>query len=612
MRRRITLTVTVALALTMGSTGTAAIAAGPGTVVPGATDDPFTGSPAPGSSLQTSRAAERGGFTFFGSGFGHGLGMSQWGAYGLARKGWPYKRILTQFYRGTKVVRDPSPVQKIRVGLTWDRSLVHLTAKAGPVRLWVTRPGGRLVATIPSSRTWVVRVTETGFAIRDHDGTLVGGRTWGGAAFPLFATYADAGSRVFVPEADAIWGKGFAYNRGVLEFNMYRHGGGWRERVILPIKFESYLFGIGEMPSSWPLGALRTQAVAARTFATYTVERYGIRAECNCDLTDGSNDQTYVGFGKEGGAMGTRWVKAVNATRGQVVTSGGRVIQAFYAASDGGHTDSVEDVWHGGDPAFAIPYLKAECDPGEYTSANPWTDWKRSLTASELTGRLAPYTGAIGTVQGFSTIRRGQGGRIISLRANGSTSSAALTGSELRAAIGAWDGRIWIGSNQNIVGPIRAKYDALMCRPGLPTTKVMSVAGGARQRFQVGGIYRNGVADVTVWLHGPIDGEYLTVGGAPGRLGLPTTAVVALRGPGGGAIGARISFRGGRIYSKAPIGARALWGRVLATYLDRGGAVGSLGFPTTRVHADTSGGTIANFEHGAIRCPKSGPCSISA
>jgi stage II sporulation protein D len=610
MRRWTTLTATVAVALIVGSTGPLALAAGPGTVVPGATEDPFTGFPPSGSSTQTSRTTQRSGFTFYGSGYGHGIGMSQWGAYGLARKGWSYKRILTQFYRGTRVARDPTPVGKIRVGLTWDRSVVHLTAKAGPVRLWVTRSGGRLIATIPSSRTWVVKATATGFAIRDGDGALVGGQTWGGAAFPLFVTYAEAGSRVFVPEADAIWGKGFSYNRGVLEFNLYRHGGGWRERVILPIKAESYLYGIGEMPSSWPPGALRTQAVAARTFATYTVERYGIRAECNCDLTDGSNDQTYIGFGKEGGPMGARWVRAVDATRGQVVTFGGKVIQAFYAASDGGHSDSVEDVWHGGDPAFAIPYLKAECDPGEYTSANPWTDWKRSLSASELTGRLAPYTGGIGTVQGFSTIRRGQGGRIISLRANGSSSSAVVTGSELRAAIGAWDGRIWIGANQNIVGPIRATYDALMCRPGLPTTKVTSIDGGARQRFQRGGIYRNGVADVTVWLHGPIDTEYLGVGGAPGRLGLPTTSVVTLKGPGGGAIGARISFHRGRIYSKAPA-AHALWGRVLAMFVDRGGAVGALGFPTTRVHADGSGGTLATFEHGTIRCPSAGPCSVS-
>ena len=83
-------------------------------------------------------------------------------------------------------------------------------------------------------------------------------------------------------------------------------------------------------------------------------------AQCNCDITDGTNDQVYIGYNKEGGTDGNRWVAAVNDTRGQVVTNGGNVIQAFYAASDGGHSDAVEDVWHGGNEAYAVPYLKAE------------------------------------------------------------------------------------------------------------------------------------------------------------------------------------------------------------------------------------------------------------
>lgn len=82
MRRSITSVVSIALALSL--IGPAALAAGPGTTVPGNTDDPFTGAPTDSGQ----GAARRGGFTFFGSGFGHGLGMSQWGSYGLALQGW--------------------------------------------------------------------------------------------------------------------------------------------------------------------------------------------------------------------------------------------------------------------------------------------------------------------------------------------------------------------------------------------------------------------------------------------------------------------------------------------------------------------------------------------
>jgi SpoIID/LytB domain protein len=580
-----------------------ALASGPGTFVPGAANDPFTGSPAP------ARSVGRSGFRFYGSGYGHGIGMSQYGSYGLALMGWSYRRILTNFYRGTKVEADPDPVEKLRVGLTDDRTLIHLGARSGPVRLWVGSPHGKRVARIPGGKTWTVRATAKGYAVRDSAGKLIGGKTWGGTGYDLFATYADTGSRVFVKEADAVSGVGYVYKRAYLEFNLYRRGGSWSERIILPIALEQYLYGIGEMPSSWPAQALQTQAVASRTFATYTVRRYARRSYCNCDISDGANDQVYIGDNKEDGTMGNRWVHAVDATKKRIVTSRGKVIQAFFAASDGGHSDSVEDVWHGGDPRYAVSYLKAECDPGEYFGDRRWTNWQRSLTTGELTSRLSPYTGRIGTVTAFPKIRRGAGGRIIRATVRGGSGKATVTGTELKAAISAWDDRIWINKNMNILGPIRSRYDALMCRPGLPRSAVTSVPGGAKQKFHVGGIYRNGDADVTVWLKGAIYKEYVAVKGTAGKLDLPTSQVGTVEGSGGGKLGTRVLFEGGRIYAKAGGGAHSLWGGVLKAYIDRGGPTGSLGFPTSRVH-DEGSVTSATFEHGTITCD-AGSCSVS-
>ena len=580
-------------AVLWGALAPSALAAGDGTITPGVTDDPFTGAPAaPG------RIAGSGGFRFFGSGFGHGIGMSQWGAYGLAQMGWSHKRIVKHFYRGTRVSRPGDPVRKIRVGLTWDRTVIHVGAKGGAVKLWVGRKGGRKVGRIPGGRTWTIRPKASGFAVRTHEGKLVGGRTWGGSSFDLIATFG-AGARASVPEAGA------SYNRGFLEFDMYRRGGAWKQRLVLPIDFEQYLYGLGEMPSSWPAGALRAQAVAGRTFATYKVKRFAPNAQCDCDITDGTNDQVYIGYNKEGGASGNRWVAAVRDTRGQVVTHKGKVIQAFYAASDGGHSDAVQDVWHGGNDAFAVPYLRAECDPGEDTGANPWTNWQKSLTAGELTNRLAPYTGSIGTVRGFPKVRRGEGGRIITATVRGSSGSAPISGSELRWAIGAWDGRIWINKNKNITGPIRDRYDAVMCRPGLPASKIESVHGGSRQRFQKGAIFRNGGQGITVWLRGAVYREYKAVKGPKGRLRMPTGQIV------GAGAGTRTLFEGGRILAKPSTGAHALWGRVLKDYLRRGGPTGSLGFPTSRVRGDGSGGSLASFEHGTIACPDGQACRLA-
>ncbi|CAN5773402.1 hypothetical protein BH18ACT17_BH18ACT17_00890 [soil metagenome] len=591
----------VSSAVLFAGTMPAALAAGEGTTVPGATDDPFTGAPAP----VTPGAEGANGFRFFGSGFGHGVGMSQWGAYGLAQMGWSHKRILKLFYRGTRVERISQPVRTIRVGLTWDRALIHVAAKDGPVKLWVGRKGGARVGRIPAGRTWTLRATASGFAVRNHEGKLVGGHSWGGASFDLIATYA-SGARAFVPEADAVSGVGYAYNRGHLEFGLYKRGGNWNQRLVLPIDFEQYLFGLGEMPSSWPTSALRSQAVAGRTFATYKVKRYARDAQCDCDITDGTSDQVYVGYNKEGGPDGNRWVAAVNDTRGQVVTSRGNVIQAFYAASDGGHSDAVEDVWHGGNDAYAISYLKAECDPGESTPANPWVSWQKSYSARELTNRLAPYTGSIGTVRGFQKVRRGDGGRIIRATVRGGSGSASITGSELRWAIGVWDGRIWINENRNITGPIRDRYDALMCRPGLPTSPIQRVEGGSRQRFRKGAIFRGG-AGATVWLRGAIYSESRSIGGPKSRLGMPTSQVVELD-PGRGS---RAQFERGRILAKQGTGAHALWGRVLDEYLSRGGTDGSLGFPTSRVRSDGNGGSLADFEHGRIVCPNGRSCRVA-
>ena len=168
---------------------------------------------------------------------------------------------------------------------------------------------------------------------------MVGGKTWGSATSDLFATYADHGARVTVPEGGA------TYNRGTLEFNLTACTNGCSLRLILQVPFEEYLLGIGEVPSSSPVEALRAQAIAARSFALYKLRKYGLQPTCNCDLTDGSNDQVYIGWDKEGGLDGARWVKAVRSTAGAIVTYHGAVALTVFTASDGGHTEDLNVRW---------------------------------------------------------------------------------------------------------------------------------------------------------------------------------------------------------------------------------------------------------------------------
>jgi len=554
------------------------------------------------------------GFRFHGSGYGHGIGMSQWGAYGLANKGWSYQHILSHFYSGTRVLHSATLPKRIRVGLTSGRLRIHLTARNGPVRLWLDGPGMTFVAKIPMGQTWTVSSARAvpRYVVRDQTGALVGGVMWGGPSRSLFATFSDTGARVSVLEADDLWHQGFTYAYGFLEFDLLGCANRCAERLTIELPFEKYLRGLGEMPSSWPAAALRAQAVSARTFATYKIRQYGLRSDCDCHLADGAGDQVYVGWSKEVGVDGNRWAGAVVSTAGQIVTYHGSAIQAFYAASDGGYSENVEDVWHGGNPAYAIPYLRGVCDPGEYTSANPWTDWTRSFTASTVSSRLGPYTGGIGTITRFTNVRRGVSGRIVSAIARGTSGSAFVAGSELRSALGLPDGRVWINSDRNITGAVRSKYDSVMCRPGLPLSSVLAVSHGSRQLFQRGGIYRNSRVNMTVWLRGTIHDEYLAAGGVGGRLGLPVSGAVRpmlTYAPQTCSPCRRLVLEGGRIYFKPGLGAHALWGPVLSSYLGRGGAQGALGYPTTRVKT-VNGVSRASFEHGTIAC-SSGTCQVS-
>ena len=91
-------------------------------------------------------------FAFHGGGWGHGVGMSQWGAYGLARKGWTDGRILRHYYRGTRVVRWRRAPRHIRVGIAEGLRAVHVRAERAPVQLRVGSRAGPLAGSTPAGR----------------------------------------------------------------------------------------------------------------------------------------------------------------------------------------------------------------------------------------------------------------------------------------------------------------------------------------------------------------------------------------------------------------------------------------------------------------------------
>ncbi len=468
-------------------------------------------------------------FRFFGSGWGHGLGMSQWGAYGLAKQGWSRGRILNHFYSRTRVAPAPSAPGRIRVGLVQGREKLRLQPAGGPAELRLGDPAsGHVVATVPVGETWTVQVAGPAYRILDGTGAKVG-QDVGGPSNNLYVAYGP-GARVRIPEA------GHAYSRGFIELNLYNCQSGCRERSILVVGAEEYLYGLAEVPSSWPVPALQAQAIAARSYAFTKVATSGqFRPVCNCALYASSFDQVYAGWDKEAGLDGDRWVAAVDATARQVVTYQGQSIQAFYMSSSGGFTEDNENVW-GGTP---IPYLRGVCDPGDYTSDNPNAVWDLSLPADRVTRRLGL---GIGPIKSFTDTVRGVSGRIVTTVARGASGrTAEVSGSTLRSALGLPDDRVWVNANRQITGSIRQKYDATNCRARLPISRQKRVAGGVHQRFQRGAIYfKTGLGPHL--LSGPVLKFYLKKDGPRGRFGFPTSDVVRLES---GAT--RATFERGRI-----------------------------------------------------------------
>jgi len=149
--------------------------------------------------------------------------------------------------------------------------------------------------------------------------------------------------------------------------------------VIGDLPFESYLKGIAEVPRSWPQEALKAQVVAARSYALSRLEFQDETARhFGYDLCATDACQVYRGVGVEAGPWGDRWVRAVNATRGEVLLYQGRPAQTFYFSTSNGHTFSNAQGF-GGAP---LPYLRSV--PERDDGASPLSNWSVRMPLSHV------------------------------------------------------------------------------------------------------------------------------------------------------------------------------------------------------------------------------------
>ncbi len=185
------------------------------------------------------------------------------------------------------------------------------------------------------------------------------------------------------------------------------------------VDLEQYLYSVlgGEMPTSWPLEAIQAQAVAARSYALYKRQR---AASGLYDLEDNTAWQVYRGLATES----QRTHAAVNATRGQVLTYNGQIIEAVFHSSSGGHTENVEDIW-----SNSLPYLRGVRD---FDQGAPIFQWIKTFSMGEFQERIP----GIGPLISATPERTTPQGRIITMRLTGQSGNRILSGNEMRQALG--------------------------------------------------------------------------------------------------------------------------------------------------------------------------------
>jgi stage II sporulation protein D len=325
-----------------------------------------------------------------GGGSGHGVGMSQYGADGMALHGSDYRAILAHYYTGTALGQAPDDA--VRVLLMSARSSVSFT-------------GATRAASTALHAAGSYTVHASGGAL------LLGARRY---ASPLIV----AGSGI-VLRGTALNGIADGRYRGRLE--LVAQGGG--VEVINEVRLEDYVRGVvaEEAVASWPLAALEAQAVASRTFALT-----GTAGAGGFDVYADTRSQLYGGVTGETAATNV----AVADTTGQIVTYAGKPAATYFFTSSGGETEDIQYAFPGAAPQ---PWLVGVPDP--YDSVAPEHRWgPLSFTLAQAQARLGGLVR--GSLEAIDVTRRGFSPRVVSATVVGTAGSTAVSGPQLEAAFG--------------------------------------------------------------------------------------------------------------------------------------------------------------------------------
>ncbi|MGH3447078.1 MAG: SpoIID/LytB domain-containing protein [Nocardioidaceae bacterium] len=512
-------------------------------------------------------------WTIAGHGFGHGHGMSQYGAEGAARKGQHYRRILHFYYPHTTLATTGGFIRVLITG-DWTSNVIvkarsglhvqdlsdgaHWKLPGGSRDRWRLTPAknGSTKVSFRNSKGW------HRWHIPDGRGKFTGNGQF----------YAPGPSTLILPS-----GRGVTY-RGKLRSVRPHHGSNKRDTVNV-VGLDNYVKGVvaKEMPASWHQQALRVQAVAARTYGAWLRAHHRHRYYQACDTTA---CQVYGGVDAEHRSS----TNAVKGTAHKILKHSGDPAFSQFSSSSGGWTS-----------AGGKAYLPAKRDPYDGWSGNPVHSWTLGVSARKLE-HAHPGIGRLIDLRVTSRAGHGQwGGRVQDIVLDGTRGRAHISGADLRHRYGLRS--TWVHIRPT---PIIRRWHHIggASSPiGSPTSGETALANGSQQRFQHGRIYwshRTHARD----LRGPVLRKYRAWGrgGPKSFLDWPRTAVTKAGKHGHGR---KAKFQGGQIYWSHSTGARVVFGAIQRRWWRSHAAGGWMGFPVTNVHK-VRGGRRCTFQHAII------------
>ena len=321
-------------------------------------------------------------FSFQGSGYGHGVGLSQMGARYMALAGQSSEQIIKYYYKDVVIEqRDDSKILRVNIGHLLTAAKISTATKGSQLQIIQGEAGNESVLPV-SSLADSISFSIIGSTVSPR---VTLGKTTQVLTRSRTFTIRWAGTR-YLEGPDTLISVNHSgvtqrLRYGQIQVKAIKTPSGYRIAMTNSVRLaDEYLWGISEMPSFWPVAALEAQAIASRTYALSKAGIY--RSACDCDLYGSISDQTFLGYAKEiERKFGVVWKDIVTRTAGLTITQAGLPITAYFSSSSGGKTELAINAW-----GSSKAYTQIVDDPGSLDLIlNPrFVTWNREVPQSVI------------------------------------------------------------------------------------------------------------------------------------------------------------------------------------------------------------------------------------